>query len=1150
MSTPQFIHLRLHSEFSIADGLVRIDEVVKAAAADQQPALAMTDLSNLFGMVKFYNKSRSAGVKPLIGCDIWISNEDDSDKPHRLLLLVKNHTGYLQLCELLSRAWLTNLHRGRAEIKIEWLEQRADKEGLIALSGFVLGDIGAALEHGNHALAERCAKRWSVIFPENFYIEVQRNGNPQQENLLREMTQLAAKVKLPVVATHPVQFLRPEEFVAHEARTCIAEGEILANTRRVKRFTDQQYFKTQAEMAALFADMPAALANSVAIAQRCNLVLELGKPRLPDFPTPEGVTIDEFLIAQASAGLEQRLVKLYPHLEKRDAERERYTSRLKFETDTIIKMGFAGYFLIVADFIQWAKNNGVPVGPGRGSGAGSLVAYSLSITDLDPLAYNLLFERFLNPDRVSMPDFDIDFCQEGRDRVIQYVKDRYGKEAVSQIATFGTMAAKGAVRDVGRVLDFGYNFCDGISKLIPFKPGKLVTIADTLTEEPQLAERQENEEEVRQLLDLAQQVEGIARNVGMHAGGVLIAPGKLTDFCPLYTQGGDAGVVSQYDKDDVEAVGLVKFDFLGLTTLTILDRAVRSIRHLDPAMADFNLETLALDDKSTYQLLTQAKTVAVFQLESRGMQGMLKDARPDRFEDIIALVALYRPGPMDLIPDFCRRKHGERFDYPDPRTESILSETYGIMVYQEQVMQMAQVIGGYSLGGADLLRRAMGKKKPEEMAQQRQIFRAGAEKNGLDENQADAIFDLMEKFAGYGFNKSHAAAYALLSYHTAYLKVHHAAAFMAANLSMAMDDTDKIKILVEDATEVCGLILLPPDINLSVYRFTPVADAGKKADRIRYGLGAIKGSGQNAIEAIIAARQEKRFTDLFDFIRRVDKRQINRRTIESLIRAGAFDSFNVDRGILLASVGFAMECAEQAEASANQVSLFGDVDEMSTTNPEYVKVAPWSEKQKLTEEKAALGFYLSGHLFKSYEAEARRFARVKLADLTPTRDSRLVVGIISGVRTQMTQRGKMVIVSLDDMSAVVEVTVYNEVFDANRALFKEDEFLAVHCKVSDDRFSGGLRITAERVMDIATARANFVKVLRLSLNGQADAAKLRELIQPFQQSTSSCPIVVQYTKNGALSEIRLSDEWRVRADEKLRTSLCEWLSPDNVWFEY
>ncbi len=1150
MNDPQFIHLRLHSEFSIADGLVRIDEAVNAAAADRQPALAITDLANLFGMVKFYKAARSKGIKPVIGCDVWISNDEDRDKPHRLLLLAKNQTGYLHLCELISQAWLTNLHRGRAELRIEWLENLATRDGLIALSGFAAGDVGSALENGNVAQAERCARRWAAIFPGHFYIEVQRNGNTKSENLLRQSTQLAASLQLPVVATHPVQFLRPEEFTAHEARTCIAEGEILANTRRVKRYTPDQYFKSQAEMAELFADMPAALQNSVAIAQRCNLVLELGKPRLPDFPTPAGITIDEFLVSQASAGLEQRLLQLYPDADQRQSQRERYAARLKFETDTIINMGFAGYFLIVADFILWAKNNGVPVGPGRGSGAGSLVAYSLSITDLDPLAYNLLFERFLNPDRVSMPDFDIDFCQEGRDRVIQYVKDRYGKEAVSQIATFGTMAAKGAVRDVGRVLDFGYNFCDGISKLIPFKPGKHVTIADAIVEEPLLAERQKNEEEVRQLLELAQQVEGIARNVGMHAGGVLIAPGKLTDFCPLYTQGNDSGVVSQYDKDDVEAVGLVKFDFLGLTTLTILDRAVRSIKQLDPAMADFSLEKLPLNDRPTYTLLTQAKTVAVFQLESRGMQGMLKEARPDRFEDIIALVALYRPGPMDLIPDFCRRKHGERFDYPDPRTESILSETYGIMVYQEQVMQMAQVIGGYSLGGADLLRRAMGKKKPEEMAEHRQIFRSGAAQNGLSDEKADEIFDLMEKFAGYGFNKSHAAAYALLSYHTAYLETHHPAAFMAANLSLAMDDTDKIKILVEDATEVCGLTLLPPDINLSVYRFTPVGDPGKKADRIRYGLGAIKGSGQNAIEAIIAARQGQPFTDLFDFVKRVDKRQINRRTIESLIRAGAFDAFGVDRGILLASVNFAMEYAEQAEASANQVSLFDDPNGEPEHPPEYVKVLPWSEKQKLAEEKAALGFYLSGHLFNAYAEEARRFARTKLADLVPSREPKLIAGIISGLRTQMTQRGRMMIVTLDDASATVEVTVYSEVFEANRALFKEDEFLAVHGKISEDRFTGGLRITAEKVMGIAAARANFVKALRLSMNGQADAAKLRELIAPFQQSDASCSIIVQYMKNGALSEIRLSDEWRVRADDNLHASLSAWLSPANVWFEY
>ncbi|MFM8246269.1 MAG: DNA polymerase III subunit alpha, partial [Burkholderiaceae bacterium] len=957
-------------------------------------------------------------------------------------------------------------------------------------------------------------------------------------------------LKLPVVATHAVQFGRKEEFTAHEARVCIAEGEILANTRRVKRFTEAQYFKPQAEMAELFADMPAALQNSIVIAQRCNLSLTLGKAQLPDFPTPAGMSINDLLVAQSQAGLEERLVQLYPDASQRESVRERYAARLKFETDTIIKMGFPGYFLIVADFIQWAKRHGVPVGPGRGSGAGSLVAYALKITDLDPLAYNLLFERFLNPDRVSMPDFDIDFCQEGRDRVIQYVKDRYGKEAVSQIATFGTMAAKGAVRDVGRVLDFGFNFCDGISKLIPFKPGRLVTIDDALKEEPLLKERQDKEEEVRQLLALAQQVEGIARNVGMHAGGVLIAPGKLTDFCPLYTQGTDGGVVSQFDKDDVEAIGLVKFDFLGLTTLTILDRTVQSIRALYPEHAEFDLDKVPLNDAPTYKLLTEAKTVAVFQLESRGMQGMLKDARPDRFEDIIALVALYRPGPMDLIPDFCRRKHGERFDYPDPRTESILSETYGIMVYQEQVMQMAQVIGGYSLGGADLLRRAMGKKKPEEMAEHREIFREGAAKNGLAEDKADEIFDLMEKFAGYGFNKSHAAAYALLSYHTAYLKVHFPAEFMAANLSLAMDDTDKIKVLVEDATGHCGLTLLAPDINHSSYRFTAVADAGKKADRIRYGLGAVKGTGQSAIEAIVQARQVGPFKDLFDFVKRIDKRHLNRRAIESLIKAGAMDSFGINRGMLIASVGRAMDNAEQAEAAANQVSLFESVDVGVDDRPEYVNVPPWSDKQRLAEEKAALGFYLSGRLFDAYAAEVRHFIRVKLCDVVPAREPKLLAGIIAGIRFQLTQRGRMAIVTLDDGSAQLEVTVYNEVYEANRSLFKEDEFLAVQGKVSEDRFSGGLRIVADKVMDIAAARAGFVKALRVSMNGQADATKLRELIKPFQNQGASCPIVVQYTKQGALAEIRLSDEWRVRADDALRAKLSDWLSADNVWFEY
>jgi DNA polymerase-3 subunit alpha len=1143
-----FVHLRLHSEYSIVDGLVRIDDAVKAAAKDGQPALAVTDVANLFGMVKFYKAARGKGVKPIAGCDIWITNADDRDKPSRLLLLVKNRTGYLQLCELLSKAWLANQYRGRAEIQAEWLAQ-TPPGGLIALSGAHCGDIGIAIENGNLAAAEKCAKRWAEIFPNHFYIEVQRAGQPNMEAQVRQSVALAAKLKLPVVATHPVQFLKQEEFTAHEARTCIAEGEILANPRRVKRFNDQQYFKTQAEMAQLFADMPAALQNTIEIAKRCNLTLELGKPKLPLFPTPDGLSLDDFLAQQAKAGLEERLVHLYPDEAVRNEQRPRYEARLKFETDTIIKMGFPGYFLIVADFIQWGKNNGVPVGPGRGSGAGSLVAYALKITDLDPLEYNLLFERFLNPERVSMPDFDIDFCQENRDRVIQYVKERYGKEAVSQIATFGTMAAKGAVRDVGRVLDMGYNFCDGISKLIPFKPGKLVTIADALEEEPLLKERMEKEEEVAQLIALAQQVEGITRNIGMHAGGVLIAPGKLTDFCPLYTQGGDAGVVSQYDKDDVEAVGLVKFDFLGLTTLTILDRAVRYIKHLDPAMADFDLDKLPLNDRATYELLTKAKTVAVFQLESRGMQGMLKDARPDRFEDIIALVALYRPGPMDLIPDFCRRKHGEKFEYPDPRTEGILSETYGIMVYQEQVMQMAQVIGGYSLGGADLLRRAMGKKKPEEMAQHRLIFREGAAKNGLSEAKADEIFDLMEKFAGYGFNKSHAAAYALLSYYTAYLKVHHPAAFMAANMSLAMDDTDKVKVLVEDAVEMCGLTILPPDINLSVYRFTPVGEPGKKATQIRYGLGAVKGSGQGAIEAIIAARQSGKFTDLFDFAKRVDKRQINRRTIESLIKAGAFDSFGVDRAVLLASVNLALEGAEQAEAAANQVSLFGGADSDLEKPPEYVKVAPWSEKQRLTEEKTALGYYLSGHLFNAYAQEARRFARAKIADLQPSREPRIVAGIISAVRTQMTQRGKMVIVTLDDGSATMDVTVFNDLYDPNRRLFKEDEFLAVQGRVSEDRFSGGLRVSADKVMDIAAARQQYARSIALQLSSSIDVRHFREMIEAYR-GEGGLPIALRYRQSDVECELVLSDSWKVVPSDSLQQLLESKFGSGRVNVEY
>lgn len=1165
MTSPTFTHLRVHSEYSIVDGLVRIDDIVGAAAKDKQPALAVTDLANMFCLVRFYKAARGKGIKPIVGVDAWITNDENRDKPSRLLILAKNRTGYLQLCDLLSKAWLTNQYKGRAEIRVEWLEALAaststlepevdQANALIVLSGAAFGDVGQAIDQGDIERAERAAERWARIFPGHFYIEIQRAGQPNQEQGVRHSVALAGRLGLPVVATHPVQFLDKEEFIAHEARVCIAEGEMLANAKRVRRFNESMCFKTQEEMAELFADLPGALANSVEIAKRCNVTLTLGKPQLPDFPTPDGMSIDDFLVLETKKGLEERLVQLYPNEEQREKERPRYEARLEFENQTIIKMKFPGYFLIVAEFIQWGKNNGVPIGPGRGSGAGSLVAYALKITDLDPLKYNLLFERFLNPERVSMPDFDIDFCQEKRELVIQHVKDLYGRDAVSQIATFGTMAAKGAIRDVGRVLDFGYNFCDGISKLIPFKPGKPVSIAEAIEEEPLLKERLENEEEVKQLLDLAQQVEGITRGIGMHAGGVLIAPGKLTDFCPLYTQGGDAGVVSQYDKDDVEAVGLVKFDFLGLTTLTILDRAVNYIRALDPADADFNLETLPLNDRPSYKLLSDAKTVAIFQLESRGMQGMLKDARPDRFEDIIALVALYRPGPMDLIPDFCKRKHGEKFDYPDPRTESILSETYGIMVYQEQVMQMAQIVGGYSLGGADMLRRAMGKKKAEEMAEHREIFRAGAAKDGLSTEKADEIFDLMEKFAGYGFNKSHAAAYALLSYHTAYLKVHHTAAFMAANMSLAMEDTEKIKILVEDAIDVCKLTILPPDVNESKFRFTPEGPprsvTGKQVSNIRYGLGGVKGAGQGAIEAIIAARESGgKFKDLFDFCMRVDRKQINRRTIESLIRAGAMDCFGVDRAVLLASVGFAMEAAGQAAAAANQVSLFGGDDSDLVAPPEYVKATPWTDRQKLAEEKIALGYYLSGHMFDSYAAEVRRFAKTKLKDLEPSRDPRMLCGVITGVRTQMTQRGKILIVALDDKTGVVEVTVYSELLEQNKNIFKEDEFLLVVGKVSEDRFNGGLRITAEKVFDIAAARIQYGFKLEMDVPCDLNPAKLAEVLLPHRMQ-DGMPVSLRIKPQGVEAILQLGDDWRVAPSDTLKQQLELTLGAKDVAVEY
>ncbi len=1156
---PTFIHLRLHSEYSIVDGIVRIDEAVAAAKADQMPALALTDLSNVFGMVKFYQEARGQGIKPIIGCDLWLSNETDRENPYRVLLLAQNHDGYLRLCELLTRAYRSNQYRGRAEILKSWLSE-VGSDGLIALSGAHHGDVGQALIADNADAARQLADGWATLFPGRYYLEVQRLG-PQAmtggaaaipvERHVERALQLASVTGLPAVATHPVQFMRRDDFRAHEARVCISEGYVLSDQRRPKRHSAEQYFKTQREMAELFADIPEVLENSIEIARRCSLGLTLGESRLPHFPTPKGVSLEEHLRQCASDGLSARLAELYEDAAERAAQEPTYRERLEFEIKTIVQMGYPGYFLIVADFINWAKHNGVPVGPGRGSGAGSLVAYSLSITDLDPLRYNLLFERFLNPERVSMPDFDIDFCQDGRDRVIDYVKTRYGADSVSQIATFGTMAAKAVVRDVGRVLDLGYNFCDQLAKLIPFQPGKQITLAEARKMEPQLAEREKKEEEVAELLELAGTLEGLTRNVGMHAGGVLIAPGKLTDFCPLYIADASNSAISQFDKDDVESIGLVKFDFLGLTTLTILDWTFKYIKQLDPA-STLKLEKLPLDDKASYAIFQQANTTAVFQFESRGMRDLLKSAKPDRFGDLIALVALYRPGPMELIPDFCARKHGRRFIYPDPRVESILSETYGIMVYQEQVMQMAQIIGGYSLGGADLLRRAMGKKKPEEMAEHRDLFQAGAAKNGLSKGKGNEIFDLMEKFAGYGFNKSHAAAYALVAYQTAYMKAHYPAAFMAANMSAVMNDTDKVQQLVDDSREN-KLEVLAPDVNSGGYRFTPVDDK-----RIRYGLGGIKGTGEGAINHMVEIRTaDGPFRDLFDFCHRVDKRVVNRRVVESLVRAGAFDSINDNRAELMACVSLALESAEQASRSASQTNLFGDaVDAPRVVAP--TNVPRWSKKEMLQNEKLALGFYRSDHLFNVYRDEVRRMVSKKLGELQTASDiagrTVSIAGVVLSVRVQNTASGRMGIVTLSDDSGKQEVVVFREAFDRFRHKLREDELLVIEVRgrqryrnPEQETEGGGdntLRLEAMNVLDLNEARNRYARGIRLVCNGQSSGSKLKELLAPHRQG--ACPVAIEYSSNGARCEVKLGEAWQVNISEDLIRSLSEWLKPENV----
>ena len=1146
-----FVHLRTHSEYSITQGMVRIPGLCDRAVEYGMSSLALSDMDNLFGAVKFYSAARKRGLKPIIGCDVAVYTPGGK-VPSRLLLLVQDKDGYLKLSRWLTRAYVGEERETRAAIHSDWI-QAEGSHGLIALSGWKDGDVERSLMDDDPQEGARKIKYWSDLFEGRFYLEIQRSNKDGNSVLEASVLRLAEQEKIPVVATHPVEFLNPTEFMAHEARYCISEGFLLADQNRSRPFNEEQYFKSQAQMKELFSDLPGVIDNTIEIAKRCSLEFDLGNPQLPNFPTPPGMSLEQFLAHESAAGLDKRMA----HLARVDSESvvdlEVYRDRLKFEIDTIVDMGFAGYFLIVADFINWAKNNDVPVGPGRGSGAGSLVAFALGITDLDPIQYNLLFERFLNPERVSMPDFDIDFCQVGRDRVIDYVREKYGTDSVSQIVTFGTMAAKAVVRDVARVMEWSYGRADELAKLIPFQPGKLITLDLAREMEPRLKEKEDSDEETRELLALARQLEGVTRNVGMHAGGVLIAPSALSDFCPLYSADGSHSVISQLDKDDVEHIGLVKFDFLGLTTLTVIDWTLKFIRRLDPEKV-IDLAALPLDDPLAYRIFSSGNTAAVFQFESRGMRDLIERAQPDRFEDIVALVALFRPGPMDLIPDFVERKHGrQQVNFPDDRVKAILEETYGIMVYQEQVMQMAQIIGGYSLGGADLLRRAMGKKKPEEMAQHRQLFLEGSKKNGLTEKKSNEIFDLMEKFAGYGFNKSHAAAYALIAYQTAWFKCHHMAAFMAANMSASMDDTDRIQHLYTDCIKN-NIELLPPDIHESEYRFFPASGS-----QIRYGLGGIRGTGEAAIEHILHVRSQGSFTSFFDFCCRIDRHIVNKRSVESLVKAGAFDTLDSNRARLLKSVQTAMMAAEQLERDLSQRGLFDD-DVVSVSDVAITEARAWAEYEQLQNEKVALGFYYSGHPFKSFEQELTLVASTRLNAISipaPEEGIRqtLLAGVVDSARIQKTNNGRMMIVTISDGYGSEEVVLYDEFIDQFRDLVKEDRIVVFEAKIRSYRRGSDTneasivsRIAAENVFSLAAVRERFGKTLKLRMGQSADATQLKQILTRYRNGV--IPVTVMYQGPSGEAEIDLGEEWRVTPEDALFSELRAWLSPEGVSLKY
>lgn len=1145
----RFVHLRVHTEFSLVDGLVRVKPLMKALSARGMCAVAVTDYCNLFAAVKVFKSAVDTGIKPIIGSDLPCHNPEHPEVISSLVLLCLNAEGYKNLTCLVSKAYQEGQCQGQPRVQNQWIDEYS--AGLIALSGGKFGDIGQALLANDEALAKERALHWTRLFPNRFYLEIQRTGRADEAFYNEKLIALAEELQLPLVATNDVHFIDEDDFEAHEARVCIHEGYSLADPRRVERYSSQQYLRSAEEMEALFSDLPSAIENTVEISKRCSLKLNLGNNYLPNFPIPDGSTVEGYLSHLSQIGLEERLKQLFRTKSEEDliAQRGEYDQRLQIELKVINNMGFAGYFLIVADFIQWAKQNGVPVGPGRGSGAGSLVAYALKITDLDPLEYELLFERFLNPERVSMPDFDIDFCMEGRDRVIDYVAEKYGRQSVSQIITFGTMAAKAVIRDVGRVFGHPYGFVDKLAKLIPFEIG--ITLSKAMEQEPELRRRYEDEEEVKELIDLALKLEGITRNAGKHAGGVVIAPSQLTDFTAIYCEEGSTQIVSQFDKDDVEAAGLVKFDFLGLRTLTIIDWALTTVnkQNQQAGLPSIDISQIPTDDPATFELLKACKTTAVFQLESRGMKELINRLQPDCFEEIIALVALFRPGPLQsgMVDDFIDRKHGRAIvHYPHPDLEPILKPTYGVILYQEQVMQIAQVLANYTLGAADMLRRAMGKKKPEEMAEQREIFTKGAIDRGVEEQVATHIFDLMEKFAGYGFNKSHSAAYALVAYQTAWLKAHYPAAFMAAVMSSDMDNTDKVVTFIDECAHM-KLKVLPPSINSSLYPFTVSDEAS-----IIYGLGAIKGVGESAIDCITQERiLHGPYADLFSFCQRLDLRKVNRRVFEALIKSGGFDDWQVERAVLTASLEKALKVAEKEHQnqSSGQFDLFS-LFEDNASEQNYIPCKPWSEAQRLEGERDVLGFYLTGHPADQYRREFGDFI-VSISQLNPSMHKKAIIcAQVSSIRKITTKRGKkLVIIGMDDSTARLDVVVFGEIFDQYSDPLAAGDMLVVEGEVAHDDYNGGVKMTASQLHSISTARTKFARCLELRLN-QTSKAVLPAIQILLKAHSGRCVVQVAYVNEHAKANLGLPQEWHVTPTDELLGLLANLLGEEHVVMRY